>query len=86
MTRRMSDEDRVKLITARRVAEVVTLVVNRLPKGQGAPAQALYAGVVAFLSIDEFEMMMRGLLFAGRARREGDLYRPPQSPVRQPLF
>ena len=72
----MSDEDRVKLITARRVAEAVTLVVNELPKGEGAPAHALYAGIVSFLSIDEFEMMMRGLLFAGRVRCEGDLYYP----------
>jgi hypothetical protein len=32
----------------------VTLVVNELPKGEGAPAHALYAGIVAFLSIDEF--------------------------------
>ena len=76
MTRRMSDEDRVKLITARRVAEAVTLVVNELPQGEGAPAHALYAGIVAFLSIDEFETMMRGLVFAGRVRREGDLYYP----------
>ena len=41
MTRRMSDEARVKLITARRVAEAVTLVVNELPKGEGAPAHSL---------------------------------------------
>jgi hypothetical protein len=34
-TRRMSDEDRVKLITVRRVAEAVTLVVNELPQGEG---------------------------------------------------
>ena len=76
MTRRMSDEDRVKLITVRRVAEAVTLVVNELPRGEGAPAHALYAGIIAFLSIDEFETMMRGLVFAGRVRREGDLYYP----------
>ena len=44
MTRRMSDEDRVKLITGRRVAKAVTLVVNELPQGEGAPARALYAG------------------------------------------
>ena len=72
----MSDEDRVKLITARRVAEAVTLVVNELPQGEGAPTHALYAGIIAFLSIDEFETMMRGLVFAGRVRREGDLYYP----------
>lgn len=76
MTRRMSDEDRVRLITARRVAAAVTLVINELPQGEGAPAHALYAGIVAFLSIDEFETMMRGLVFAGRVRREGDLYYP----------
>jgi len=70
------DEDRVKLITGRRVAEAVTLVVNQLPQGEGAPAHALYAGIIAFLSIDEFETMMRGLVFAGRVRREGDLYYP----------
>jgi hypothetical protein len=76
MTRRMGDADRVKLITARRVAEAVTLVVNELPQGEGAPGHALYAGILAFLSINEFETMMRGLVFAGRVRREGDLYYP----------
>jgi len=74
MTRRMSDADRVKLITARRVAEAVTLVINELPQSEGAPGHALYAGILAFLSINEFETMMRGLVFAGR--REGDLYYP----------
>jgi len=69
MTRRMSDADRVKLITARRVAEAVTLVVNELPQGEGAPGHALYAGIIAFLSISEFETMMRGLVFASRVRR-----------------
>ena len=52
------------------------LVVNELPQGEGAPAHALYAGIIAFLSIDEFETMMRGLVFAGRVRRAGDLYYP----------
>jgi hypothetical protein len=76
MTRRMSDADRVKLITARRVAEAVTLVVNELPRGEGAPGHAPYAGILAFLSINEFETMMRGLVFAGRVRRESDRYYP----------
>jgi hypothetical protein len=86
MTRRMSDEDRVKLITVRRVAEAVTLVVNELPQGEGAPARALYAGIVALLSIGEFETTMRGLVFAGRVRREGDLYYPGSRPPQQVGF
>jgi hypothetical protein len=76
MTRRMSDAHRVKLITARRVAEAVTLVVNELPQGEGAPGHALYSALIAYVSVNEFESMMRGLVFAGKVRREGDLYYP----------
>jgi hypothetical protein len=97
MTRRMSDAHRVKLITARRVAEAVTLVVNELPQGEGAPGHALYSALIAYVSVNEFESMMArpGFRRQGPARgrpllpRGGSVRcrsRHPLLPVRQSFW
>ena len=72
--RRMTLEDRCALITARRVALAVTMVVNETPTG--APSGALYAALMAYLSVDQFEAMMRALVAAERISRRGDVYFP----------
>jgi hypothetical protein len=70
----MTLEDRCALITARRVALAVTMVVNETPTG--APSGALYAALMAYLSVDQFEARMRALVAAERISRRGDVYFP----------
>ena len=79
---RMSREDRDALITAQRVAVAVTAVVNETPAG--APSGKLYAPLMAYLSIDQFEAMMRGLVAAERISRRGDRYFPALSAADDP--
>ena len=40
----------------------------------GAPSGALYAALMAYLSVDQFEAMMRALVAAERISRRGDVY------------
>jgi hypothetical protein len=70
----MTREDRNALITARRVALAVTMVVNETPTG--APGGTLYAALLAYLTVDQFEAMMRPLVAAERISRRGDVYFP----------
>jgi hypothetical protein len=72
--RHMTREDRNALITAQRVALAVTSVVNDTPTG--APSGTLYAALMAYLSVDQFEAMMRALVAAERISRRGDRYFP----------
>jgi hypothetical protein len=67
-------EQRDALLVLRRIAEAVTATVNETP--QGAPSGVMYAAVMAHLSLDQFEAIMRALVEAGRVRRQGDLYFP----------
>jgi hypothetical protein len=72
--RHMTREDRNALITARRVALAVTAVVNETPTG--APCGTLYAALMAYLTVDQFEAMMRALVAAERISHRGDRYFP----------
>jgi hypothetical protein len=72
--RRMTREDRTALITAHRVALAVTAVVNETPTG--AAGGALYAALTAYISVEQFGAMMRGLVAAERISRRGDRYFP----------
>jgi hypothetical protein len=61
------------------------MVVNETPTG--APSGALYAALVAYLTVDQFEAMMRALVAAERIRR-GDVYflaGQQQAALRNPL-
>jgi len=70
----MTREDRNALITAHRLALAVTAVVNETPTG--AAGGVLYAALMAYISVDQFEAMMRGLVAAERISRRGDRYFP----------
>jgi hypothetical protein len=67
-------EQRDALLTLRRITEAITATVNETP--HGAPAGLMYAAVMAHLSLDQFEAIMRALVEAKRVRRQGDLYFP----------
>jgi hypothetical protein len=69
-------EQRDALLILRRIAEAITATVNETPRG--APAGALYVGLMQHLTLDQFEAIMRVLVEAGRMRRQRDLYFPPE--------
>lgn len=54
--------------TTRRVYEAVVATINQTP--QGAPGGALYAALMPYLSLDQFQIMMDSLVYAKRVRRE----------------
>jgi uncharacterized membrane protein YozB (DUF420 family) len=70
----MSREDRNALLTAKRVCDAVIAVVNLMPTG--APAEPMYAALMPYLSLAQFESMMRLLVETGRVTKRGDLYFP----------
>ncbi len=72
--RRMTREDRYALIIVKRIAEAVTAVVNETPAG--ATGSVLYTALMAYISVDQFETMMRALVAAERIARRGDRYFP----------
>jgi hypothetical protein len=74
MTQQMSREDRNALLTAKRVCDAVIATVNESP--QGAPGGVMYAALMPYLSLAQFEAMMRLLVETGRVTRRGDLYFP----------
>ena len=74
MTQQMSREDRNKLILAKRVCDAVIATVNEMPTG--APGGPMYAALMAHISLDQFEMMMRLLVETKRVTKRGDLYFP----------
>ena len=55
-------------------AEAVTAVVNETPAG--AAGSVLYTALMAYLSVDQFETMMRALVAAERVACRGDRYFP----------
>jgi hypothetical protein len=61
----MTREDRNELITAQRITEAVTAVINETPTG--AAGGMLYAALTAYLGLDQFEAM-RALVAAKRMR------------------
>jgi hypothetical protein len=70
----MSREDRNALLTAKRVCDAVIATVNETP--DGAPAGPMYAALMPYLSLAQFDAMMRLLVETGRITRRGDLYFP----------
>ena len=80
----MTHEQRTALLTAKALADAITAVVNETP--EGAPAGAMYAALLAFISVDDFRRLMDLLVEAGRVRRgRGHVYFPIQpQPVQRP--
>ena len=70
----MTLDHRDALIAVKRIANAVIEVVNETPSG--APGGYLYAALMQYLSLAEFESLMRVLVEAGRITRRGDLYFP----------
>jgi hypothetical protein len=70
----MSREDRNALLTAKRVCDAVIATVNDTPTG--APGGLMYAALMPYLSLAQFEAMMRLLVETGRVIRRGELYFP----------
>jgi hypothetical protein len=70
----MTREDRNALITAQRIAQAVTAVVNETPAG--ATGSVLYTALMAYINVDQFETMMRAPVAAERIARRGDRYFP----------
>jgi hypothetical protein len=64
----------LRAITAQRVTEAVTAVVDETPTG--AAGGTLYAALTAYLGLHQFEAMMRALVAAERISRRGDRYFP----------
>jgi hypothetical protein len=71
---RMTRADRNALITGQRCAQAITAVVNETPAGAEGPV--LYTALMAYISVDHFEAMMRGLVAAERISRRGNRYFP----------
>jgi hypothetical protein len=70
----MSRDERNALLTAARIAEAVTEVVNETP--EGAPSGLIYASLMNLIRLEEYETTMRLLVLAKRITRRGDLYFP----------
>jgi hypothetical protein len=71
-----SRAERDALLTLRRISEAVIVVIHETP--EGAPGGHLYAALMQYKSLDQFEAMMRALVEAKRVRRHGDLYFPAE--------
>jgi hypothetical protein len=67
-------EQRDALLTLRHIADAVVAVVTETPGG--APGGHLYAALMQYLSLDQFEAMMRVLVAAERIAKRGDCYYP----------
>ena len=63
-------EQRDALLTLRHIADAVVAVVTETPGGH------LYAALMQYLSLDQFEAMMRVLVAAERIAKRGDCYYP----------
>jgi hypothetical protein len=74
MARRLTREQRNELLTARRLAEAIEVVVNEMP--QGAPAGPMYAALMPWVSLEQFQMCLNVLVQAGRIRRRRNVYYP----------
>jgi hypothetical protein len=70
----MTREDRNALIATQRRAEALTAVVRG--DANRATGGTLYAALLTYLSVDEFEKMMRALVAAERTACRGDRYFP----------
>jgi hypothetical protein len=64
---RMTPEERVALLTYRRIAQAIEQVINETPSG--APAGVMYGAVCCLISLNDFQQMLRLLVEAGRVRR-----------------
>jgi hypothetical protein len=62
------------LVTVRRIAQAVTETIADTP--EGAPGGVLYAVVMKYMSLEQFETMMSVLVEAKRVRKQGELYFP----------
>jgi hypothetical protein len=72
-----SREQRDALLAIRRIADAIITTVNETP--HGAPAGPMYAAVMQYMTLDQFEAMMRALVEAKRVHRQGDLYFPAET-------
>ena len=78
MAKVMSRDQLVAIETVRCVYKAVIDTVNETP--QGAPAGSMYAALMQYMTLDQFQTMMDSLVYAKRIRREGDLYFPATKP------
>ena len=72
MARSRAEQNEIE--TWRRVYQAVVATINETP--QGAPGGPMYAALMQYISLDQFQTMMNSLVYAGRVRREGELYFP----------
>jgi hypothetical protein len=76
MPSRTSREQRNAQLILRRIADAIIATVNENP--HGAPAGPMYAAVMQYMTLAQFESLMRSLVEAKRVRRQGDLYFPAE--------
>jgi hypothetical protein len=68
-----AEQNAIELV--RRLYQAVIATINETP--QGAPGGPMYAALMQYISLDQFQTMMDSLVHARRIRREGGLYFPP---------
>jgi hypothetical protein len=65
------DMDKVRMI-----ANIIVESIRESDRGMGVPAGPMYAALMAYgCTLDQFNMLMSGLVRVGRLTRSGDLYR-----------
>jgi hypothetical protein len=62
------------LVLAQRIAEAVIAVIHETP--DGAPGGHLYAALMSYMTLEQFEAMMAALIFSERVTKRGDCYYP----------
>lgn len=78
MAKGMSREQLVAIETIKRVYQAIIETVNDCPNG--APGGPMYAAVMQYMTLDQFETMTNSLVYAKRISRKGDLYFPVAKP------
>jgi hypothetical protein len=74
MIQQMTREQRNALITVQRITEAMVATVNET--FDGAPAGVLYAALMAYMTYDQFLVMMNLLVNIGKVTKRGHLYFP----------
>lgn len=63
------------VVAVRRIADAIIETVNEVGE-QGAPGGHIYAVVMQYMSLEQFQQLMRLLVEAGRITRRGECYYP----------
>jgi hypothetical protein len=75
------EEERVALVTYRRIAAAVEAVINDTPTG--APAGVMYGAICTMIAVSDFQRMLALLVETGRVYRKGNTYYPAKPTRRQ---